>query len=978
MRQTYRVVAALLFGMAGSAFAQGRSVGGTVRDSLTGAPLEGARVTVVGSTTQASTNEAGRFSLTRLAAGDVVLQVRAIGYLRRDVTVGAAATTVDVPLSRDVFKMEEIVITGQATGIARRNLPNAVATVSAEEMGNHPTTSLEHQLQGKVAGADIQTNSGAPGGGVQVRLRGVTSVNATAEPLYVVDGIVMSDIAIPSNQNAITGAAGGSSPSLNQDGQVNRIADLNPADIESIEILKGASAAAIYGGRASNGVVIIRTKRGRVGEPRFSLTQRFGASSLFRKYGSRAWTAADVDATYGPEAAAEYCPGGQCPFYDHEQQLGGESRLAVQTLGSISGGTDATRYFASGGIESSPGVVLNTGFERQSVRFNLDQSFGPKFNLSVNTSIIHSKAQRGFTNNDNFGISYYYVLSVTPSFLDFRQRSDGTYPSNPYYSSNPLATADLASNVEDVWRPLASARLQYTPISSANSTLQLTAVGGMDYFIQKNTIFSPPDLQYEDDDGLPGTSLLSNSDNLNLNLDGSAVHTYAGGGFTATTSVGAQYSRRELDVNRIESRDLVAGQPNVSAGTAVRVREGRSLIKNVGFFAQEELLLMDEKLMLSAGIRADQSSLNADASQLHYYPKLAGSYRFEGGGSSWLDELKVRAAFGQTGNEPLYGQKFTPLNSTLNLGGIAGTVVLGTTGSETLKPEREQEIEAGVDGQFFRSRLSVEASYYRKSVYDLLLTRNLPPSSGFAQEIFNGGKLRTTGFEFAATVIAVQTANSSWQLRTTFATNDSKITELPVPTFQTGGFATSLGVFQIEEGKSATQIVGNYVQSDGSVGTTVVGDANPDFKMAFTTDYTYKRFTVHALLDWQQGGSVINLSRLLYDAFGNSPDVDAAGTRIGTWAGGETATYVESTTFAKLREVAVSYDLPRSATRWLTGGIRSTRLSLSARNLIWFSTPYSGFDPEVSNFGNQAIARNIEVTPYPASRTFYFTIDLGF
>jgi TonB-linked SusC/RagA family outer membrane protein len=974
------VVALLCLTLAAPVAAQ-RTVTGTVRDSATGEPVTSARVSVEGSTQTVGTNEQGEFTLTNAPAGQLSLLVRAIGYRRRTVPVGAAVNTVTVSLERDVFKLEEVVITGQATGIERRNLPNAVATVNADELATHPTASLEQQLQGKVAGADIQQNSGAPGGGVQVRLRGVTSVNATAEPLYVVDGVIMSDIAIASNQNALTSAAGGSNPALTQDAQVNRIADLNPAEIESIEILKGASAAAIYGGRASNGVVIIRTKRGRVGEPRFTLSQRFGVSDLFRKYGSRRFAnAEEVNQAYNSTTLGqEFCGTGACPYFDHEEQLAGSNALAYQTIGTISGGTDATRYYASGTWENTPGIIDQTGFRRQSARLNLDQRFSPKVNVSANMNVIHTLAERGLTQNDNVGVSYYYVLTGTPSFVDLRP-TDGSYPDNPFQPSNPLETRDRVSNEESVWRALGSTRVQFTPIAGDRNTLTFTALGGLDYFIQKNTIFSPPGVQFEDDDGQPGTSLLGNSDNLNLNLDGNLVHGYAGDAFNARTSIGVTYSRRELDINRTEARDLIAGQPNVSAGTSVRVREIRNLIRNLGFFLQEELLLLNERLQITAGIRADQSSLNADASKLYYYPKAAASYRIERPGPGWLDEIKLRGAFGQTGNEPLYGQKFTPLNSTLNLGGIAGTVIGGTVGSDDLHAEREQEIEFGFDAILLDSRLSLEATYFHKSVKELLLTRNLPPSSGFVQEIFNGGRLRTRGIEASATVVPVQNSTVSWLFRTNFATNNSRITELPVPPFQTGGFGTSLGAFQIEEGRSATQIIGNYRLPDGSRAqdTRVVGDANPDFKMSFTNQVTWRGLNLYALLDWQQGGNVVNLTRLLYDANGLSPDVEAAGERITAWAGGETAVYVEPATFAKLREVAVSYELPRSVVQSIWGSVSTASLSLSARNLIWFATPYSGFDPEVSNFGNQPIARNIEVTPYPASRSFYFTISLGF
>lgn len=982
MRFKEGVLAALLMGLgAGSALGQGRSITGMVRDSVTGSPVEAARVAVQGTTILTSTSATGQFTLVGVPAGEAVLIVRAVGYRRVDARISAASTTIAFALARDVFKMEEVVVTGQATGVARRNLPNSVATIGAEDLGIHPTASLEQQLQGKVAGADIQSNSGAPGGGLQVRLRGVTSVNATAEPLWVVDGIVMSDVAIPSNQNVLTAAAGGSNPALTQDGQVNRIADLNPAEIESIEILKGASAAAIYGGRASNGVVIIKTKRGQLGTPRFTLSQRFGTSSLMRKYGARRFAnAAEVDQVFPAGTGATYCGGGACPFFDYEDDLGGQKRVSYETIASVSGGTDATRYYASGTLENAPGVVLRTAFKRQSVRLNLDQKFSQQVNMSVNTNVLHTYADRGITNNDNAGVSYYNVLTGTPSFVNLRAGADGSFPNNPFAASNPLATAAKVNNNEDVWRFLTSTRLQYTPITTAKSSLQLSAVGGLDYFIQKNGIFSPPDLQYEQTNVLHGTSLLSNSDNLNLNIDGHAVHTYSGSGFTATTSVGVQYARRSLDINRIVSKNLIAGQENVSAGTAVGVNEARSLAKNLGFFAQEEVLLLNDRLLVTGGMRADQSSLNADPTKLYYYPKAAASYRIVGTSGSFLDELKVRGAFGQTGNEPLYGQRFTPLNSTLNLGGIAGTVVLGTTGNPTLHSEREQEVEVGFDGQFLKNRLSLETSYFQKNVSDLLLTRNLPPSSGFAQEFFNGGKLRVRGFEVAASYVPLQTKHTTWFLRSTFSKNNSVITELPVPPFTTGGFGAILGVFQVEQGKSATQIVGTYLNSDGTPasGNRVIGDANPKFRASFTNDLTYKSVTLHGLLDWQQGGSVINLSRLLFDLNKLSPDFVGPGAiRRAAWLAGESATYIESASFIKIREISVTWEVPRSVTRSLWSGARSATLSVSGRNLFWFHTPYSGFDPEVSNFGNQAIARNIDVTPYPASRSFYFTINLG-
>jgi TonB-dependent SusC/RagA subfamily outer membrane receptor len=276
MRGRYLLFAlTFLFWGAAPLTAQTRTLRGTVVDTATGTPIQAANVGVRGTSIGTTTGPDGSFSLG-IPTGTTTLLVRRFGYRFRTIVVQPGETEIRVALASDPLQLDEVVVTGQATAVERRNLPNAVATVNAEDVARVSAQSFEHALQGKIPGAVIQTNSGAPGGGVQVRMRGVTSINAQSEPLYVVDGVFVSNVAIPSNQNAITNAAGGSNPALTQDAQVNRVADLNPSDIETVEVLKGASASAIYGSRASNGVVLITTKRGRSGAANVRMTQRFG------------------------------------------------------------------------------------------------------------------------------------------------------------------------------------------------------------------------------------------------------------------------------------------------------------------------------------------------------------------------------------------------------------------------------------------------------------------------------------------------------------------------------------------------------------------------------------------------------------------------------------------------------------------------------------------------------------------------------
>ena len=304
------VCVGLVFG--GTLAAQQRAIAGKVTGSLDGKAIAGASVAVVGTARLAATNGSGEYTVLA-PAGPVTLSVRAVGYKRKVLNVSGEQTTADVVLEADIFNLDAIVVTGQATGVEQRNLANAVTTVRAEDLNRAPTGTLEGALQGKIPGALIQENSGAPGGGVQINLRGVSTINASVDPLIVVDGIIISNDAIGNNLNAITAAAAGGNAS-NQDNPVNRIADLNPADIDKIEVLKGASAASIYGAQAANGVIIISTRRGQAGAPQFRMTQRLGESHVIHVLKSRVFRdSVEADSVYGTKAQT-YCRP-TCPYF---------------------------------------------------------------------------------------------------------------------------------------------------------------------------------------------------------------------------------------------------------------------------------------------------------------------------------------------------------------------------------------------------------------------------------------------------------------------------------------------------------------------------------------------------------------------------------------------------------------------------------------------------------------------------------------
>jgi len=960
-----------------------RTISGRVTSSVSGDPVVGATVSVVGAPITATTSERGEFSLSA-PDGAVTLLIRHIGYKRRTVAVAANESTVAAQLDPDVFNLEGVVVTGQATGVEKRHAPNAVGVVEGGDLKRVPAPSVEVAVQGKVAGAVIQQNSGAPGGGIQVKLRGVSTLNGLSSPLYVVDGVIMSDVAITNNQQVVTLSNSGSNPSPLQQNQVNRIADLNPYDVDNVEVLKGGSAAAIYGSKAANGVVVITTRRGELGGPRYSVTQRLGFSELSHELGSRRFADSAAAVTvFGDSAlAGQICRGG-CPFYDHEQELGGRKDLSYESAVDVGGGTENTRYYFSGLTSRTAGIIQNTGYWKQSIRANIDQRLSSRLNVSLYSNFVHTLARRGLTNNDNAFVSYYMSLGFTPSFVNLLP-VNGVYPNNPAVGSNALQTAALMNpNDENVDRFVGSVKATFDILTRPEHHLQFVGVGGVDRFSQQDALLFPPELQFQQTSGLPGVSLLTNADIHNANWNTNLVYSYrpASGKLVATTSAGLQYEERELDLTPIVSRNLIAGQQNVNAGTSISVSQHRELAKDYGFYGQQELLTLQERLFLSAGFRADRSSNNGDPDHYFVYPKAAASYRPPSGVGPFSD-FKFRVAWGQSGNQPLYGMKFAELDATQNILGLPGLVVPGAIGDARIKPERQTEIEGGIDATLANGRATFEATVYQKSVSDLLLLRTLAPSTGFRSQFFNGGKLRDRGIELAVGVVPVQRPDVSLLLRSIFFTNSSKIVELPVPAFAltspSGGFGTNLGQFLIQQGQSTTQIWGN-VPDNSAAGFHAerIGDANPDFLWSFVSDLTVKRFNLYALAEWQHGGDLINLTKLIWDFGGTSVDCPTICNQRLAGFGKDTRAWLESATYFKLRELTLSYTLPTGLVDRIGG--RDGRVSVSGRNLIVVTgSNYTGMDPEVSNFGIQPVARNIEVAPYPRSRSFWFTLSVGF
>ncbi|MEO6527705.1 MAG: TonB-dependent receptor plug domain-containing protein [Gemmatimonadaceae bacterium] len=979
--------------------AQQRRISGRVAAVDGGAPLSSASVTISGSTVGTYTNEAGQFSVLAPPT-TVTLRVRRIGYQQRSLVVPAGQNDVVVTLVKDVLQLEAQVVTGTSTAVASQNAANAVTVVSSEALNRVSASTIDNALSGKIAGAIISQNSGAPGGGGQVQLRGISTINGAYSPLYVVDGVIVNNSTLQSGQNVISGAARGNFAS-SQDQSVNRIADLNPNDIESVQVLKGPSASSIYGSKGVNGVIVITTKQGTAGRTVGEFVQRVGRSSLANSLGARCfssaseygdWAAAVAGQNKATAMAAYDAAPTKCQ--DYEKQFYSNDDLAYESILSLRGGlSTGTTYFVSGLAKHDNGLARNDFYNKQALRVNLGQAIGTRLNLQANSELLHTLTQRGLSGNDNNGTSPLSAFSATPTFFELERRADGSFPVNgsPLLSgSNPFQNAEIIKTPNNTYRFISSVRAALSLIANTSQTLDATLTGGVDTYSSKDRIVSPATGYTEAASfgALAGTLFNSDGNILNANLNGSLVHRLVLPSITAQTSVGFRQERREAIVTALTGRGVIfPSVTNVATASQTFPNQDIALSRDFALFAQEEFFALDERLLLTAGINAEKTSNNGNQNKYYAYPKFSASYRIP-----WLpsqvSEMKLRAAYGKAGNQPTAG-RFTFLTSLL-YEGLAGTRASTVKGAAEIQPELATETEGGFDLTAFDSRVRLSATVYKKQITDLLLTVPIVPSTGFTTQYLNGGQITNRGTELELDVTAFQSGRYSWISSANFTRQRGVVDILPegVAPFNPGvGSFGRYGNAWIEAGQSTS-----IIQASVSCGVALpasgrcpaanrvlgfAGDANPDFNMGFNNQVTLGPVRLSGLIEWRKGGDVVNLTNNYYDGADLARDTAASRARLVRYNASE-APYVEDAGFVKLREVTVGYTLPSRFTQMMLGGrANEVRLELSGRNLkTW--TDYTGLDPEVSNFGNQALGRFQDVTPYPPARQVLFSLSASF
>ncbi len=993
--------------------AQQRVITGTVTDE-TGQPLEGVTVTAKASAVQVTTNAAGQFRI-QLANNDQVLVFSMMGYESREQAIGNS-DQLSVRLDVSVSDLSEVVVVGYGTQ-KRQDVTGSISSIAESDIRNVVITSADQALQGRAAGVQMTQTSSAPGGNVSVRIRGGNSLSAGNEPLYVIDGFPIYN----DNGQYTAGA-------LNNGQPANVLASLNPSDIESMEILKDASATAIYGARGANGVVIITTKRGKAGQSNINFESYYGTQRVGREIPL-------LNATEFARLAnmQEAMLGNPEPYPNPESygvgtnwQREGFQVAPIQNyqLG-FNGGDAKTQYAISGNYFGQEGIVRGSNLQRGSVRINLDRSITDKLKLGASVNGSRTLNNQITSDTDPAGAGSIGAITslITTTPVEPVYDDAGSYnrffAENGNFIVNPIARLLETVNLAKTSRILGNVNADYKILDGLVARVSL----GIDQINVKEDYFLPAAIQDEGVDAVARLGFIQsfswlNENTLTYQRTFDERHAFTGlVGFTrqAFTRESARTGSQRFVNDILEHNSLNSGALTIPPQSSRREWALESYIGRVNYG-------YDDRFLVTLTGRIDGSSRFGADNKYSFFPSGSVAWRLSEErfiqSLTFVDELKVRLSYGRTGNQeiPQYRSLAALSNSNAPIG---GAIVSGLTPSRVANPnlrwESTEQYDVGLDVGLFSNRIKLTADYYNKRTIDLLLDVAIPNSSGFETALQNIGSIENRGLELALNTVNVDRA-FKWESAFNITFNRNKVLDLggeyerpagqaspgrqlpfsgilrvgePVGTFY--GYLTD-GLFrtqaEIDASSQPNVQLGDRrykdINGDGVLDAddrTILGYAQPDFFYGFTNTFSYKDFDLSVFFQGVQGSSILNLN-LNAELNNNVPEAvnrwtptntdtdiprSALGSRI-------TNKQVEDGSFLRLRNVNLGYNLsPRLAA---AARLRSIRVYVSAQNWLTF-TNYSGFDPEVSAFGHDNLSIGVDRGSYPVAKTFIFGLNIG-
>ena len=990
----------------------------------------GASVTIKNTTLGAAAGPSGTYELTaNLKPGQYVAQFSSVGFKSQDksFTVAASASEVElnVSLKEDAAGLDEVVVTGTSAGTTKKQLGNYIATVKGDVLTKAAPSNVLSALQGKTPGAQIIQNSGDPGGSMSVRLRGVSTISSSSEPLYIVDGVIVSNSArrVTNTQDAYDGLI---SP------QPNRMVDINPADIERVEVLNGAAAAAIYGSRANAGVVQIFTKRGSSGAPVVSFSTSVMSSSLRKSVGYNEAPTKFGGPTDGPTAQTQdiLTPAltnttnvTRYDYWDYIFQNG----LGTDNNVSIRGGKDKTKYFASASYFYNQGIIKNTDFRRFSFRVNVDQELSKWASLSVGLNYINSNANEKPDGNSFF--SPINSVTIIGNFHNIWQR-DGNgnlLAVGERGRVNPVSVIEDIKQKNETNRIISSLGLKLKPFK--DFTIDYTM--GIDNIAQNGTTYIPP-YTYNASPAFWGGGLTldptqngyasaGNNQQFLINHELNAtLNKNITKDLQSTTQLGysMQYEKGIFTV--LQGRGMAPLVQTVQgASTVLPGSDQRSEISISGGYLQQNFKYKN-RLFLTGAARVDGSSVFGENQRNQLYLKLSSSYVISDENfwqnssiSKWWDYLKIRAAYGESGNLTGIGaySRFNIYNASPLVGRTA-LMSPGQLANENVKPETQKETEIGADMSFLKGRINVTVNYYSKKVEDLLISRFIAPSQGYTSLLGNVGSLSNKGIELAIGGSPIRKKDFSWNVDVIYNRNRNRVENIPqgLIQFNLPAGAVSLlpgqpvGVFYgfffardaagnmiknasgIPVQERGTQLTPNTYTTQRDAGglptgtplRRVIGNPNPDWTGTLVNTFNYKKLSLRIQLDAVQGVDVFNADFRTRQGVGNGKEFAEKEHRGELPRGYISSIYaieewrIDNGSFVKLRELALSYSFGK-----VNKAFSDLSVTFSGRNLISWDN-YQGFDPETNAGGGATLARGIDFGNVPIPRTFNFTINAKF
>jgi TonB-linked SusC/RagA family outer membrane protein len=971
---------------------------GTVIDSKTKETVPGATVSIKGVTNRASTDAKGEFELVTGQKFPYTVVVSYLGYKTTEIVVEGSPVTIS--LEPDLKQISEVVVVGYGTQ-RKSDLTGSIATVTGDELNSFPVTDPVLGLQGKTSGVRVLQNSGTPGGAVSVRIRGGNSLLGSNEPLYVVDGFALS-------------------------GTPN---SFNPQDIESIEILKDASASAIYGSRGANGVVLITTKKGKSGKTEVTFDTYIGTQQLRKKL--ELMNAREFAETANERAvndgAAPYFTQAQISSFgegtDWQDVLYRDATMQNHAIG-VSGGSENTQYSISGSFLGQDGIIKGSDIERQSIRANINQKISDKFRITYNAVLTNSDRSAVNSDNGSKGSSIVNgLLGAPPTIGPFdatgKYSNVQAYSFSPNNLINPLALALERKNQINTKYALVGAAVTYEPIKNLfiKSSLGVENNSAKENTYSPSVIFTTPtgqasiasatDLNILNENTVTYSRQFNERHNLTL-LGGFTYQKDQLRNFSTGNSTG--FSTDALGTENIQSASVPGTPSSGSARWDLVSYLGRA---NYSF---------DDKYLFTASIRTDGSSRFGEGNKWGYFPSAAFAWKAANEGFiqklNLFSDLKLRLTWGQTGSTAV--NPYQTLNSLssyqiifndqLYIGYAPGT---GNFANPNLKWETTAQTDLGLDFGFFKNRLNFTADYYRKDTRDLLANVPLPLSAGYSSTISNIGKIRNTGVELGINAIIVDKA-FKWDVDLNISKNQNKVialsggkdvfgAQLPQPlevAVNLVRVGEPVGVFYgyLEDGLDAKGLI-KYKDIDGVTGTTVadrtiIGDPNPDFFYNVGSKMSFKNFDFDFQIQGTQGGDVFNMNlaaqansfwwgeNQLKELYTNhwsttNPNPNAKYPKLSAAnVFRPSDRYIEDGSFVRLRNVQLAYTIPglRNSTKW----VKNVQLYVSAQNLLTI-TNYSGYDPEINTRGGaNSISPGIDQSGYPNTKMYTFGIHTKF